>query len=82
MDPYEALLLHLLTPLVDHPDEVRITLGHERGALLLTVTVSPEDTGRVIGRAGRTIAAIRQIVRAAAQRGGQQVSVELEEAVA
>jgi predicted RNA-binding protein YlqC (UPF0109 family) len=82
VDPYEALLLHLLMPLVDHPDEVRITLGHERNVLQLLITVAPGDVGRVIGRSGRTIAALRQIVKAAAQRGGQQVSIELEKAVA
>lgn len=56
----------LIAPLVEFPDEVEVTSTEtEDGSTLIEVSVNPEDVGRVIGRQGRIIKAIRTLSRAA-----------------
>ena len=60
----EKLVQHLITNIVDFPDDVSVkSLENPRGELL-RVRVNPEDIGRVIGRGGRTANAIRTVVQA------------------
>jgi len=67
----------LIEGLVDAPDAVRIReAGGERGQVF-EITVAPEDRGRLIGKEGRTIRAIRSLVSAAASRDGRRVMVEV-----
>ena len=64
--------------LVDNPDELEITeLEGERGGVVVEVAVAPEDMGKLIGKRGRIIRAIRTLARAAGQRDGQNVMVEV-----
>ncbi len=72
-------LLEYVTPwLVDHPDELEIAeVEGERGELIFELSVHPDDTGKVIGRNGRIIRSLRLLARAAAQRDGRSVSVEV-----
>ncbi len=46
---------------------------------LITITLSPEDIGRVIGRGGKTAKAIRLIVKAAAAKRNKRYDVEIRE---
>ena len=72
------LVRSLVVPLVDDPDAVEITSSDtEEGALLIEVRVAEEDAGKVIGRQGRVIKAIRTLCRAAGSRNGMSVEVEL-----
>ena len=73
-----ALLEYVTEWLVDHPDEVEIveTEG-DRGATVLEVSVHPEDVGKMIGKRGRIIRSLRALARAAGQREGQTVLVEV-----
>lgn len=58
-------LKHLITNIVDNPQDVRVRSSRMRdGGELLRVQVNPEDIGRVIGRAGRTANALRQVIQA------------------
>ena len=60
------------------PDEVSIASDEmEDGSLLIEIRVHEEDAGKVIGRQGRVIKAIRTLCRAAGSRNGQHVEVEL-----
>ncbi len=72
-------LIEYVTPwLVDHPDEVEITeTTGEHDELVLELTVHPEDMGKIIGKRGRIIRSIRTLARAAGQRDGQSISVEV-----
>lgn len=72
-------LLEYLGPwLVDNPDEVSISeVEGERGATVLEVSVHPDDMGKLIGKRGRIIRSIRTLARAAGQRDGQNVVVEV-----
>jgi uncharacterized protein len=72
------LLAFLIRALVDHPDAVSIDqFEEEDGTLVLEVSVAEDDVGQVIGRRGRTIAALRQLVRAAATKQGRRVMVDV-----
>lgn len=72
------LIEALVVPLVDDPDAVEITsTDTEEGALLVEISVADEDAGKVIGRQGRVIKAIRTLCRAAGSRNGAAVEVEI-----
>jgi len=65
----EAALEHLVRGIVDHPDDVQVDLVNNRRGRTLEVRVHPEDLGKVIGRAGRTAKALRQIMTSVGGRG-------------
>ena len=62
----DKVVQHVITNIVDFPDDVSVkSLENTRGELL-RVRVNPADIGRVIGRNGRTANAIRTVVQAIA----------------
>lgn len=71
-----AVLMHIVTAMVDQPDAVKVEATQGRNRLRLEVTVGDGDLGRVIGRRGRTAQSIRTVVRAAAVRDGVEVDVD------
>lgn len=75
-DP-DKLLRFLVTSLVDNPDAVSIEVKHEGESTTYEVTLDAEDVGKVIGRQGRVIKAIRTLVRAAGSSEGEHVDVEV-----
>ena len=64
------LLEYLARQLVDEPDAVRVETVEESGAVILRLKVAPDDAGKIIGRRGRIIRAIRTIARAANRDSG------------
>ena len=72
------LLEYTVPWLVEHPDEVEITeLEGEHGGLILELSVHPDDVGKVIGKRGRIIRALRILAKAAGQKQGTPVNVEV-----
>jgi uncharacterized protein len=65
--------------LADDLGAVRVTETEHRGVTLIELYMAPEDLGRVIGRRGRTAAAVRTLAALAAERDGQRVQVEFHE---
>ena len=73
----DTLLKHLVTLLVDEPDSVDINRRDEESVIAYEITVHTDDVGKVIGRQGRIIKAIRTVMRAAGSVNGEQVDVEI-----
>lgn len=67
----------LAKSLVDSPEDVIVKEKNEDGTIILELTVSKEDMGKVIGKQGRIAKAIRTVVRAAAIKEGKKVVVEI-----
>jgi hypothetical protein len=73
-------LLELMTKaLVDKPDSVEVTESEEDGETVLEIHVDPEDVGKIVGREGRTVRALRTIMDAAGRKFGRQFGVEVVE---
>lgn len=77
IDEYIALLDTLVRPLLSEEDALEISPVEREGALQLTFRVHPDDTGRVIGKGGAGIDALRRLVDFAGRKAGDVVSVEL-----
>lgn len=78
MPDYRALVESIVRRLVNDPASVEVTCDRSAsGAVLVTIATSQEDVGRVIGRRGTTINAIRLVAKAAAVRSGEKVDVDL-----
>ena len=73
----EDLLAYLAKGLVDRPEEVSVESFEEDGALVLELRVADDDTGKVIGRSGRTVNAIRTVMRACGTKQGRRVLVDI-----
>jgi len=74
-----SLCEYLVRGLVSDQDAVAIVVEERDDALVLRVTVSDEDRGKVIGRQGRVVRALRAVVRAGGIRTGHRTLVEIEE---
>ena len=71
-------LTDIAMALVDEPDKVVVTVKNETDkSIVLELSVSPDDMGKVIGRHGKIAKAIRQIMKAAANTCGKHVTVEI-----
>jgi predicted RNA-binding protein YlqC (UPF0109 family) len=77
----KELLEYLARGLVEHPDQVRVKeVQDDDGATVLELSVADDDYGNVIGRGGRTAAALRTVVKAAAARDRRRVFVDIVDA--
>lgn len=65
--------------LSDEPHEVKVVEADQHGSTLIELFVSPVDLGRVIGRQGRTAAALRTLVATTAERDGVKATLEIRE---
>ena len=74
----DELLAYLARSLVDSPDEVSVESFEEAdGTVVLELHVGQDDAGKVIGRGGRTVAALRTVIKASAVRQGTRVLVDV-----
>ena len=72
-----AVLDHVVRSLVDDPESVSIEAVEGRRGVTLEVRVAPGDMGRLIGKRGRVIQAVRQVVRASAAAEGIKATVDV-----
>jgi predicted RNA-binding protein YlqC (UPF0109 family) len=75
----QAFLEFVVRGLVQHPDEVTLTPVEREGATVYELRVNPQDVGRVIGKQGVMINAIRSLLLAGSARKGIRCSLELVE---
>ena len=75
----EELLAWIARRLVDEPDAVTVETVESDDATVLRLRVAPGDVGKVIGRQGRLVRALRTLVRAAGGREGRRLVLEIVE---
>ncbi len=74
----EELLAYLARSLVDDPGAVNVeSFEEDDGTVVFELHVAPDDAGKVIGRGGRTVAALRTVMKAAAVREERRVLVDV-----
>ncbi len=80
MANYVDLVDLIVRRLVTKPEAVRVEVDRsEGGVILVTIRVDSEDVGRVIGKKGSTINAIRHVAKAASIKSGEKVDVDVKE---
>ena len=71
------LIEYISKSLVDDPEQVRITQVQGAQSAIYELSVAPGDTGKIIGRQGRIINAVRVLVRVAAAKQGKHAVLEV-----
>ena len=77
MVKYKELVEFVVKHLVTQPDSVEVETSEEDGGSKILIRVAHEDVGRVIGKRGATINAIRLLAKAAAVKAGERVDVDI-----
>ena len=75
----KAVVDYIARYLAAEPDAVEVDLEERRGEVVLLVHASPSDMGRLIGRRGRVVQAMRQLTRAASAAEGVRATVDVAE---
>jgi hypothetical protein len=75
----KSLIDYIAKSLVEDPDSVVVTQNRQGNRVRLELKVAKDDMGRVIGKNGRVANAIRVLLRVAAEREGQQVTLDVME---
>ena len=75
----QAFLEYVVKGLVHHADDVKVTPVERDGTTIYELRLNPEDVGKVIGRQGMTINAIRALLLAGSAKQGLRCSLEIVE---
>jgi len=75
--PLRAVVEVVVKTLVDQPDSVKVTESVRRGMTVVELSTAPGDMGKIIGRQGRTAAAIRTLVALTAERHGVRAQLDI-----
>jgi predicted RNA-binding protein YlqC (UPF0109 family) len=75
----KAVVEHVARHLVDDPEGVFVDANERRDTVTLLIHASPGDMGRIIGKRGRVIQALRQVGRAAGSTEGVRITVDVAE---
>ena len=77
--PDRDFLEFIVKALVDHPEDVKVERRVDEMGVLLSLNVNPKDMGQIIGRAGTTAKAIRNLVRIIGLKNQARVNLKIEE---
>ena len=72
-----GLVEFIAKSLVDDPSQVYVSEIEGENSVILELRVGPEDMGRIIGKGGRTVNAIRTLIRVLAAKQGKRVTLEV-----
>lgn len=75
----KAVVEHVAKALADDPESIEVDVEERRGDITLLINANPDDMGRLIGRRGRVIQAVRQVTRAAGAAEGVRATVDVAE---
>ncbi len=73
----KELVESIVCALVEHPDRVRVSEVDGEKTSILELRCHPDDVGKVIGKGGKTIGAVRALLAAIAHRSGRRSLVEV-----
>ena len=73
----EDLIVSIVAPLVDHPEDITVTKEETDQKIALRLSVNKSDTGKIIGKQGRTARAIRTVVFAVGAQASKKVQFEI-----
>ena len=73
----KPLIEFLAKSLVDQPDDVKVYSNEREQATVLELEVAQPDLGKIIGRQGRTAAALRTLVAVTAERHGVRAQLDI-----
>ena len=76
-NPLRTVVEVIARALVDKPDSVRVSETERRGMTVLELTTAPGDMGKIIGRQGRTAAALRTLVALTAEKHGKRAQLDI-----
>jgi len=76
-NPLRDVVEVIARALVDQPDAVRVSEQERRGMTVLELNTAPGDMGKIIGRQGRTAAALRTLVAVTAERHGRRAQLDI-----
>ena len=76
---YKELVEFIVKYLVTQPDAISVESSEEESGIKVMIRVAHEDVGRIIGKRGATINAIRLLAKAAAVKAGERVDVDIVE---
>ncbi len=79
METDQTFLESVVKSLVDNPDDVKVNRTVDEMGVLLTLDISPEDMGKIIGRQGNTAKAIRTLLRVVGMKNGARVNLKINE---
>jgi len=77
VNPVRAVVEVVVRALVDKPDSVQVHESTRRGMMILELKTAPNDMGKIIGRQGRTAAALRTLVAVTAEKHGVRVQLDI-----
>jgi hypothetical protein len=75
----KAMIEHIARALVDAPQSVLVDQFNDRGEVVLELEVAPTDVGKVIGRQGSVVKAMRSLVRAIGDKQDRDYALEIVE---
>lgn len=75
-------LEYIVSSIVDNPDKVEINEADDNGIINFTITVDPADMGKIIGKNGKVIRAIRNVVKISAIKQDKKINIALSEITA
>ena len=81
MDADHAFLEFTVKALVDNPDAVQVVRTVDEMGVLLTLTVHPDDMGKIIGKSGKTAESLRVLLRVVGMKHNARVNLKINEPV-
>lgn len=77
VSPLRAVIEVVTRALVDQPEAVKVTESDRRGTTVLELKTAPGDMGKIIGRQGRTAAALRTLLAVTAEKHGRRAQLDI-----
>ena len=74
----EELIKYILNKIVDHPDDLKIESLQNEESVTITAKLNPDDMGKVIGKGGKTISAVRLLVKILAAKDRKRFNFNVE----